>query len=109
MAQDSTFGSFDCPDAGQNQPSRPRSTTPLQALNLFNSQFVAQQASLFAGRLQREAGGESASQVRLAYRLALGREPDGEEARLCTALVKEQDLATFCRVLLNTNEFLFLP
>ncbi len=60
MAQDSTFGAFDCPDAGQNQPSRPRSTTPLQALNLFNSQFVAQQAGYFADRLKQGAGDEPA-------------------------------------------------
>ncbi|AGA27635.1 DUF1553 domain-containing protein [Singulisphaera acidiphila] len=109
MAQDSTFGAFDCPDAGQNQPSRPRSTTPLQALNLFNSEFVAQQAGHLADRLKREAGEDSARQIHLAYRLALGREPDDAETRLCAELVKEQDLATFCRVLLNTNEFLFVP
>ncbi|WP_406695001.1 DUF1553 domain-containing protein [Singulisphaera sp. Ch08] len=109
MAQDSTFGAFDCPDAGQNQPSRPRSTTPLQALNLFNSQFVAQQAGFLADRLKREAGDDTARQIHLAYRLALGRDPDGEETRLCAALVKEQDLTTFCRVLLNTNEFMFVP
>ena len=48
MAQDSTFGAFDCPDAGQSQPKRSRSTTPLQALNLCNSTFVNQQAQLLA-------------------------------------------------------------
>ena len=48
IAQDATFGAFDCPDAGQSQPKRPRSTTPLQALNLLNSAFVLQQAEFFA-------------------------------------------------------------
>ncbi len=109
MAQDSTFGAFDCPDAGQDQPSRPRSTTPLQALNLFNSRFVAQQASLLADRLRREAGDDATAQVRRGYQLALGREPDGEETRLCAELIRAQDLPTFGRVLFNTNEFLFLP
>ena len=109
MAQDSTFGAFDCPDAGQNQPSRPRSTTPLQALNLFNSRFVEQQAALFADRLRREAGDDASAQVRRGYRLALGREPDDEETRLCADLIRAHDLPTFCRVLFNTNEFLFLP
>ena len=109
MAQDSTFGAFDCPDAGQNQPSRPRSTTPLQALNLFNSRFVAQQAELFADRLRREAGDDAAAQVRRGFRLALGREPDDEETRLCAELIRAHGLPTFCRVLFNTNEFLFLP
>ncbi len=109
MAQDSTFGAFDCPDAGQNQPSRPRSTTPLQALNLFNSQFVGQQATFLADRLRREAGDDAESQIRRGYRLALGRDPDDEETRLCADLIRLHDLPTFCRVLFNTNEFLFLP
>ncbi|MGB0644027.1 MAG: DUF1549 domain-containing protein, partial [Akkermansiaceae bacterium] len=34
--QDAVFGSFDCPDGNQVIPTRSRSTTPLQALNLFN-------------------------------------------------------------------------
>ncbi|MGZ0174845.1 MAG: DUF1553 domain-containing protein, partial [Planctomycetales bacterium] len=42
------FGAFDCPDASMGVPKRSRSTTPLQALNLFNSHFVMQQADLFA-------------------------------------------------------------
>ena len=41
---DSVFGLFDCPDGNQVMPKRSRSTTPLQALNLFNSTFVLQQA-----------------------------------------------------------------
>jgi hypothetical protein len=109
MEQDSTFGAFDCPDAGQNQPNRPRSTTPLQALNLFNSIFVNQQASRFADLLLKEAGDHPVEQVRQGYQRALGREPDAEEFELCLELIQEHDLASFCRVLLNTNEFLFLP
>jgi len=110
MAQDSTFGAFDCPDAGQNQPSRPRSTTPLQALNLFNSRFVAEQAAHFAARLEREAKtADLPARIRLAYRLTVGRDPDGEDIRLCSELVNAQGLSTLCRVLLNTNEFLFIP
>ncbi|MCA9267351.1 MAG: DUF1553 domain-containing protein, partial [Planctomycetales bacterium] len=35
--QESVFGAFDCPDASQVAPKRSRSTTPLQAFNLFNS------------------------------------------------------------------------
>ncbi len=109
MAQDSTFGAFDCPDAGQRQPQRPRSTTPLQALNLFNSQFVAQQAAFFAQRLERDAGKDPAAQVDRAFLLLVGRRPTVDEAQLCSDLVRTQDLPSLCRVLLNANEFLFLP
>jgi mono/diheme cytochrome c family protein len=109
MAQDSTFGAFDCPDAGQASPQRARSTTPLQALNLFNSGFVNQQAELFAARLKREAGEEVAAQIRRGFQLTVLREPDSEEVRVCGQLAREHGLAVLCRVLLNANEFLFLP
>jgi hypothetical protein len=109
MAQDSTFGAFDCPDAGQASPQRARSTTPLQALNLFNSGFVNQQAGLLAARLQREAGEDPAAQVRRGFRLTVLHEPDAEEARICGELAREHGLPVLCRVLLNANEFLFLP
>ena len=79
VAQDSTFGAFDCPDAGQPQPKRPRSTTPLQALNLLNSDFVLQQSEYFARRIQSEAGNDAVSQVSCAFRFALQRDPDARK------------------------------
>lgn len=106
--QDAVFGLFDCPDGGQVMPNRSRSTTPLQALNLLNSQFVLQQAERFAERLQREAGGESASQVTQAFWHTCGREPDAQELEWSVALIHEHGLSAFCRALLNANEFLFL-
>jgi mono/diheme cytochrome c family protein len=109
MAQDSTFGAFDCPDAGQSAPKRSRSTTPLQALNLFNSGFVTQQAGLFAARLQRETGDDVSRQMRRGFQLALNRDPDAEESRVCELLARDHGLPTLCRVLLNSNEFLFIP
>lgn len=109
VAQDSTFGSFDCPDAGQAQPKRPRSTTAIQALSLFNSGFVNQQAELLAERLRKEAGADTETKVRRAFALMAQREPSKEEVQLCTRLIHEHGLPALCRVLLNTNEFLFLP
>jgi hypothetical protein len=110
MAQDSTFGAFDCPDAGQSSPQRARSTTPLQALNLFNSGFVNQQAELFAARLRREVGeGNLDAQVKRGFQLAFLREPAGEEMLVCAQLATEYGLPVLCRVLFNANEFLFIP
>ncbi|HEY1083200.1 MAG TPA: DUF1553 domain-containing protein, partial [Prosthecobacter sp.] len=103
------FGSFDCPDAGQAQPKRPRSTTAIQALSLFNSGFVNQQAELFAERLRKEAAADAETEVRRAFALTAQREPSKEEVQLCTRLIHEHGLPALCRVLLNTNEFLFLP
>jgi hypothetical protein len=106
--RESVFGLFDCPDASQVVAARSRSTTPLQALNLLNSGFVMMQAKDFAERLQREAGKASADQVRLAFRLAFGREPDAAELQDAAAFVEHTGLAEFCRALLNSNEFLFI-
>jgi hypothetical protein len=110
MAQDSTFGAFDCPDAGQPSPHRSRSTTPLQALNLFNSGFVNQQAELFAIRLRREAGeGSLDAQVRRGFQLTFLRDPESGEAKVCAELARNEGLPVLCRVLFNANEFLFIP
>lgn len=109
IAQDATFGAFDCPDAGQSQPRRARSTTAIQALSLFNSGFVVQQSELLAARLKKEAGDDPGRQVHRAFELAYQREPAAEELKVCQSLVVENGLSLLCRVLLNTNEFLFVP
>lgn len=103
------FGAFDCPDAGQPMPRRGQSTTAIQALNLFNSPFVAEQSQAFAERVTREAGESIDDQVRQAYRLALGRRPENREIAACREVVAEHGLQTLCRVLFNSNEFLFIP
>ena len=108
MQQDSTFGAFDCPDGGQITPKRIRSTTPLQALNLLNSEFILQQAGFLADRLKKEAGADPAGQIRLAFQLAFSRTPDAEELRAGKDLVARHGLEIFCRALFNSNEFIFL-
>ena len=108
MQQDSTFGAFDCPDGGQITPKRIRSTTPLQALNLLNSEFMLQQAGFLADRLKKEAGADPAGQIRLAFQLAFNRTPDAEELRAGKDLVARHGLEIFCRALFNSNEFIFL-
>ncbi|QDU75601.1 Planctomycete cytochrome C [Bremerella volcania] len=107
MEKDAVFGLFDCPDAATSVAKRSRSTTPLQALNLFNSKFVLRQAELLSERLQNEAD-SVAHQVVRAYRLCYGREPSEREADAAQAFINQQGLEAFCRALLNSNEFLFL-
>lgn len=106
MQLDDTFGTFDCPDAGQIAPKRNVSTTPLQALNLLNSGFSLQQAELFADRLQRECSGLR-DQIARGFNLAFGRDPNTEERRRSEELIKSESLVVFCRALVNANEFLY--
>ncbi len=105
---DSVFSSFDCPDGGQAMPRRSRSNTPLQALNLFNSTFVLQQATILADRLQSEAGDSPEAQVDRAFALFYARPPDDWERRTSAAFIREEGLPSFCRALYNTSEFLFV-
>jgi hypothetical protein len=108
MQADGVFAAFDCPDAGQTQPRRPVSTTPLQALNLLNSEFVLQQSAALAERLKREAGADAGAQVKLAFVLAFGREPSEGERAAAVALIGRHGLPAFCRAIFNANEFLYV-
>jgi len=103
---DSTFGAFDCPDAGQVSPKRTSSTTPLQALNLLNSPFAVQQAQFFAERVEREAGTGTEAQVKRAFQLIFTRDPAAAEVAASVKLVQAHGLPALCRALFNANEFL---
>ncbi len=117
--QDNVFGSFDCPNGNQVIPKRSRSNTPLQALNLFNSSFVLQQAQLLADRLRRETQSNAhatdqtlddntQAQVTLAFELLVQRTPDEFELAASRELISDQGLEAFCRAMLNATEFLFV-
>lgn len=101
--RDAVFGVFDCPDGNQVIPKRTRSTTPLQALSLFNSRFTIQQAEKLAAR----ADGEKDPVARV-FQLLYQRTPNEAELADATAFVRDHGLIAFCRAMLNTNEFLFI-
>ena len=103
------FGAFDCPDAGLPTPRRSQSTTAIQALNLFNSSFVIDQAEQLAKRCEEEAGPKVFYQIQLAFQLVVGRSPSAVEIDAITEIVQQHGLATLCRALFNSNEFLFIP
>ena len=106
---EAVFGAFDCPDAGQSTAARRASTTPIQALNLFNSRFTLDQSEAFASRVKKEAGDDIARQIRLAYQFALNRKPTDEELDDTIPTVKKHGLTVLCRAFFNSNEFLFQP
>ncbi|MHC4876776.1 MAG: PSD1 and planctomycete cytochrome C domain-containing protein [Planctomycetota bacterium] len=106
---DRMFTAFDFPDCGQVRAKRPVSTTPLQALNLMNSDFVVEQSKRIASRATKDAGGDESNSVDRCFELLLGRAPGGNEREACLALARENDLSLVCRALINSNEFAFLP
>jgi hypothetical protein len=101
------FESFDLADTVSSCQQRQVTTVAPQALILFNGGFTTQQAKFFASRLQREAGDDADSQIRLAYRLSLCREPTREERDKMRAFLREEPLEQLCRVILNLNEFVY--
>ena len=104
---ESVFGLFDCPDGNQVTPKRNRSTTPLQALNLLNSKFVLQQAEFLAQRLNAESG-SPIEIIETSYRLCFGRLPTQREIKLSTEMLEQLGIVQYCRVLINSNEFVFV-
>ena len=106
---DGMFTAFDFPDCGQVRAKRPVSTTPLQALNLMNSDFVMDQSDRIAERAKKIADGDLTKAVNRCFQLILGRNPNKEERQECVALAKQDDLSLVCRALINSNEFAFLP
>jgi Protein of unknown function (DUF1549)/Protein of unknown function (DUF1553) len=102
---------FDQPDAVTSCPARPVSTHALQALSLFNSDFMQEQSRVFARRLANECGMNSQTcEVKLAWRLALGRAPSRAEQELAQKFfVRGGSVAEMCLALLNRNEFVYVP
>ena len=99
------FTAFDFPDCGQVKSRGPVSTTPLQALNLLNSDFVIEQSNFIAKRAINEAGPNIDNVTKRLYQILLSRNPDKDElsfSRVVSPLV-------LARALINSNEFSYLP
>lgn len=106
---EAVFGAFDCPDAGQSAAVRIESTTPIQALNLFNSRFTLEQSDAFAKRVVDEVGDDVSKQIVRTFQHAYQRDPRDTEVRQIEPIVRQYGLVTLCRALFNSNEFLFVP
>lgn len=128
---------LDAPNTNISCEQRQVSTTSTQALTWFNGSFVHQQAARWADRLWQEHGGCEEAAITGAFRQALCRQPTDEELALvrdflaahaaqierdeaADASAETEDevssleasrraLAAFCLVLLNSNEFVYLP
>jgi hypothetical protein len=119
----SLLDAFDQPEMTSNCTRRAPSAVVSQSLAMLNDDFVLEQADAFAKRVESEAG---QAPVERAFELALGRLPDEAEAGWAAELLRQQAercqklpmppaeaahkaLAHLCQMLLNTNEFLYLP
>jgi hypothetical protein len=106
---DQIFTAFDFPDCGQVRAKRPVSTTPLQALNLMNSDFVVDQAKHLATRAMNESNANLKASVIRVFELIFSRKPMKEELNASLQIAKDRGLEIVCRALINSNEYAFLP
>ena len=115
---------FDGADTNATTADRAISTTAIQALFMMNDPFLHEQADKLAVRVGLAFGGQP-ERINYAYRLCFGRGPTAEELaagrdylRACEAKVKEAGvpwdqqtraaLASYVRVLMSSNEFVYV-
>jgi len=109
-------------------------TVAPQALALLNNEFVHERSAALSRRVATQPGTDSIDRVRVAWRLALGRNPRPTEEQAAIAHLDQQRkhfaarmssqtksgdvfsssdvdelaLASLCHVLINTNEFIYV-
>lgn len=125
VVQQPLMQAFDGPDAQASCGRRENTTVAPQALALLNDKFVRARALDFAQRVEKEVGMQPEAQVRLAWRLALGREPSTNELKSGTTFLNTQlqqrsnrdpaktetqrlALADFCQTIFALNEFIYV-
>ena len=98
---------LDCADASQLTATRNTSVTALQALAMLNNRFMVRQSEHFAARLATISS-DRTTQIQAAYKLAFGRMPTDKETAALGQYAEKHTLANACRLLLNSNEFMFV-
>ena len=90
---------LDFPDLGLLAPTRGFSASSLQSLSLYNNAFVLSCS---------ESAAAAAGNIRSLVRNILRRDPSIEEAQEFHDFVEKHSLSALARILLNSNEFLFI-
>ena len=120
---------FDQPLLSHNCTRRTSSAVVLQSLNMLNGRFLLEHAGFLANRVLAEQTDPAhlTDIVNTAFRFTLAREPLDFEIRLCVAFLTNQTerhtaqegltrnsparaaAKHLCHMLMNTNEFLYIP
>ena len=123
---------FDVQPLTPNSLKRAHSTVSSQALQLMNSDEVRENSRYFAGRVIDTVGADVEKQIEQVYLTALSRKPSPDEMKLGREAVRDFTqywfehlkkevpaepkqlkarwlaLATFCHLLLNSPEFVYI-
>ncbi len=79
---------FDAPFRETCALRRPRTNTPLQALNLLNDPTYVEAARHLAQRMIKEGGTTIESRLTQGFRILLGRKPSMQELQILTAAIE---------------------
>ncbi len=82
--------SFDPADPSHPHHRRDVTTTPLQALTLFNSDIVVGWSQALAGRIISEAGSDEDAQLTRLYQILFSRKPDSNEKAALKSFLKNE-------------------
>ena len=84
--------SFDPADTSKPHQKRDVTTTPLQALTLFNSDVVFDWSQALAGRVINEAGANENAQLNRLYEILFAREPNKTEVASLKAFLSDEQI-----------------
>lgn len=96
---------FDFANADTSTGRRVTTTVPQQALFAMNSPFVTRTTEALTARL---ADGSVTEKVEQLYEFVLGRSPSDSELELAASYIANASLKQFARVLLMSNELMFV-
>ena len=74
---------------------------------MWNDRFIVRQSEHLAARLARISP-KVEKQVAMLYQLSLDRAPTANEVRMLKSYAAKNGMANACRVILNSNEFMFV-
>lgn len=100
------FSLFDGPDPNASTPVRDVTIVPTQALFFLNDPFLHASADKLAARLA--SAPTDREKLDLLYRTAFGRSPTESQVTEAIDFLRDNSLSAWCRVLLSSNEFLFV-
>jgi hypothetical protein len=75
---------------------------------MWNNAFVLRMADVLAARAEKEAGADVKRQADRVYALTVSRSLVGDEREAIASFVERHGLPALCRVLLNSNEFMYV-
>jgi len=96
--------SFDPADPSHPHHRRDVTTTPLQALTLFNSDIVVGWSQSLAGRIITEAGESEDAQLNRLYEILFSRKPDSDEKNVLKTFLKNETKVIQARAWTNKFE-----